>query len=200
MKIAELLGASILLRGGARMSGGVSKVLVEGFDALAGEKVRTDPAAPAGGRETVHEAQVLARMPVHAAMERFMTFAEEELTEWRKTAAHTTHDGAAAATYAGRIAVPVTLQPLTYWARMARDAERRRRGGRLCLQARVTYRYSVRFGLHPRGPRLTLATVRTTEAVDPDMSCGYDLARHFAVPSMPGGFGRIGGRFLAGLG
>jgi hypothetical protein len=79
---------------------------------------------------------------------------------------------------------------------MVRQSRWRRPGGNGLLDARVLYRYRTRFELHALATGGTLLRYQTTELPDPAMSCGYDLVGHFEVPQMPGGFGRVGERFL----
>lgn len=199
MKITELLGAGMLLRAGARASQQLSQTMLASLSAAANERVRPDVETAEAIREGTHVGQALCRLPVHAAMELFMEFAEEQMTEWRRTAAHTRPDGTAVATYSGRFTPRVTLQARSYWGRIVQNEHVRRGVGGYRIQARVPYRYRASFELQASGAGQTLVTFRTTEAVDPDLSCGYDLVRHFEAPSMPAGFGRIGERFLATL-
>lgn len=199
MKITELLGAAALVRGGARASNTIGQSMLASFVATAAERVRPDFESGCQGCEQHYEGGMVALLPIDKAMDRFMEFAEEELAEWRKTAAHTTPDGVAVASYSGRISPHVTLRARSYWARVVQNDHARQRAGGWHVQAQITYRYRVRFELRLQGPLRTMVTFRTTEAIDPDLSCGYDLARHFEAPSMPAGFGRIGERFLATL-
>jgi hypothetical protein len=191
--------AGMILRSGAQASNKLRDTMLESFRQTARERVRADPAIPLEASERVYQGQALIWRPADEAAERFMAFAEISLTEWRKTAAHTTEDGVAVAAYTARYTPRVVLEPRSYWAgRVTEDPMRRRRDGRR-IEARVPYRYHLHFALEPRSEKSTLATYRTVEAVDPDLSCGYDLTRHFEAPAMPGGFGRQGERCLAWL-
>jgi hypothetical protein len=199
MRIGELFGAAMLVRGAARLSQQLSQSMQAGLTATAMHRVQPDVTASAEARGQTHERQVVARLAHEAAMEHFMDFAEEHLTEWRKTASHSRPDGVAIATYTGRFSPRVALHARSYWARQVQQEHIRRRAGGWQVQARVPYRYRLHFELRPCGIGQTLVTSRTTELIDPDLSCGYDLVRHFEAPSMPGGFGRAGERFLASL-
>ncbi|MBV8189077.1 MAG: hypothetical protein JOY64_04520 [Alphaproteobacteria bacterium] len=199
MRIGELFGAAMLVRGAARLSQQLGQSMQAGLTATAIDRVRPDVARGDEARGQTHERQVLAGLSHEAAMEHFMDFAEEHLTEWRKTASHTRADGVAVATYTGRFSPRVALRARTFWAAQVQQEHVRRRAGGWQVQARVPYRYRLHFELRPYGARQTLVTLRTTELIDPDLACGYDLVRHFEAPSMPGGFGRVGERFLASL-
>jgi hypothetical protein len=199
MRIGELFGAAMLVRGAARLSQQLGQSLQAGLVATATDRVRPDVTTSEEARGQTHERQVLARLAHDAAMERFMDFAEDHLTEWRKTASHTRADGVAIATYTGRFSPKVAMRACSFWAAQVQQEHVRRRAGGWQVQARVPYRYRLHFELRPNGPGQTLVIVRTTELIDPDLSCGYDLVRHFEAPSMPAGFGRVGERFLASL-
>jgi hypothetical protein len=199
MRIGEVLGGGLLLRGGARASIRARQFMLDSLVETARERVRPKFEAADWDRGKTHGGQVLARLPLDEAMERFMEFAEDHLSEWRKTAAHARPDGIAVATYTARYSPRVTLQARSYWARLVQNDHGQQRRGGFRVQERVPYRYSVTFELRPHGAGRTLATFRTTETIDPDLSCAYDLTEHFEAPSMPGGFGRVGERFLASL-
>jgi hypothetical protein len=199
MKFGELLGAGMLVRGAARASSQAGQFMLDSLVETARERVRPKFEAADADRGKTHGAQALARLPLNEAMDRFMEFAEDCLSEWRKTAAHARPDGIAVATYTGRYSPRVTLQARSYWARIVQNDHSQRRRGGFRIQERVPYRYLVTFELRPHGVGRTLATFRTTETTDPDLSCAYDLTEHFEAPSMPGGFGRVGERFLASL-
>jgi hypothetical protein len=199
MRIGELFGAAILVRGAARLSQQLGQSMLAGLAATATDRVRPDVTTSVEARGQTHEQQVLARLAHDAAMEHFMDFAEEHLTEWRKTASHTRADGVAIATFTGRLSPRVALRARSYWARQVQQEHIRRRAGGWQVQARVPYRYRLHFEMQPYGASQTLVTARTTELIDPDLTCEYDLVRHFVAPSMPGSFGRAGERFLASL-
>lgn len=199
MKIGELLGAAMLVRGTARLSQQLGECLRAGLTSASAGRVRPDLEISEAARSQTHEEQAVTRLSPEETMEHVMDFAEEHLTEWRKTAAHTLANGVAVAAYTGRFSPRVTLRPRTFWARHLEAENARRPNGGWRIQARVPYRYRLRFELQPCGSTHTLVTLRTTEALDPDLSCEYDLARHFEAPSMPAGFGRVGDRFLASL-
>ena len=199
MKIAELFGAAMLVRGPARLSQQLGEGMRASLAAIAADRVRPALEIAEAPRGQTNEQQVLARLSPEETMERVMDFAEEHLTEWRKTAAHTRADGVAIATYTGRYSPRVPLRPRTWWAQQPEAAYVRRRREGWHIQARVPSRYRLHLEVHPYGPVQTLVTLHTTETIDPDLSCEYDLVRHFEAPSMPAGFGRAGERFLATL-
>jgi hypothetical protein len=185
--------ATMLVRAGAQLSQSVSSALQAGLDYRTRENVRPDFSPTAAPRERVYQGEISCEAPITEVMDRFAEFAEDYLTEWRKSASFTTKDGTAVADYTGRITPNLRLQPRSWSGRMVTGAHWRRARGP--LEARVPYRYRTRFELRTiRGG--TLLRYRTTELPDPDMSSGYDLVRHFEVPRLPGEFGRVGERFL----
>jgi hypothetical protein len=197
MSFGKLLGGGLVM-GGARASIRARQFMLDSLIEMARERVRPKFDCPVENREKTYCGQTLTRLLLGAVMDRFMGFAEDHLSDWRKTAAHARPDGVAIATYTGRYSPRVRLEARSYWARIVQNDHAQRRRGGLRLQERVPYRYRVAFELRAEGSG-TLAGFRTTETIDPDLSCAYDLTEHFAAPLMPGGFGRVGERFLASL-
>jgi hypothetical protein len=185
--------ASLLLHAGHQLSQNIASAMQSGLDHRCRENVRPDFSPAAAPRERTYQGECITDAPITEVVERFEQFAEDHLTEWRKTAAFVTRDGAAVTDYTGRITPTLRLQPISWSAGMVEGAQRRR--GRGPVEARVSFRYRTRFELRNTSGG-TLLRYRTTELPDPDMSSGYDLVRHFEVPRLPGGFGRVGERFL----
>jgi hypothetical protein len=196
MKITEVIGAAALVRGGARASHNLGQSLAAGLNTYAADRVRATVDATTVPLEHHYSGTVTARLSIRQAMDRFIVYAEDAMAEWRKTAAHTTPDGVAVAVYTRRIAPRLTLQPRSYWSRLVQNEHRQRGRGGSQLQTPVAYRYRVEFELRAQGPQSTVVSFRTTETIDLEFACGYDLRQHFEVPAMPGGVGRVGERFL----
>jgi hypothetical protein len=199
MKITELLGAAAIVRGGARASQTLSQSLVAGLNGYAADRVRSDVGEGSTALEHQYYGAAVTPLSIRQVMDRFVAFAEDEMAEWRKLAAHTTADGVAVAVYTRRISPRLALQARSYWGRIVQNEHRQHGRGGSRLQSSVAYRYRTEFELRAQGPHRTHVSFRTTETIDPEFASGYDLRQHFEVPRMPGGVGRAGERFLASL-
>ncbi len=144
----------------------------------------------------VYEDHLLFRGPIAEAMSLFDTFALYNLSDWRKTAAGARGSAVFAQYHAART-FNVKLRPRTLRAQMSENGQRRNPRYDRCIEP-VSYEYlmDLEFANDPAGTR---AWYRTRETIDPGARATRDLARHYAAPNLPAGFGAIGPAFFASL-
>jgi hypothetical protein len=186
--------AMMLTRASAQLSKSVGSALQTGLDNYCRENVRPDVTASYETRERIYTGATISGWPIADVVHRFERFAEEQLSDWRKTAAFAQADGTLVTEYTRRITPMLRLHPLSWSGGQVEAANLRRGRGR--LEARVPFHYRTRFELRRIPFGGTGLSYHTAELADPDLSCGYDLVRDFDVPRLPGGFGRVGERFL----
>jgi hypothetical protein len=186
-----------LLSAGIKSSQGTRVALQRTLDRYSLRTVRPDLSWPDESRQRCFNGTAYTNLLPIEASARFAEFQDTFLYEWRKSAAYISEEGVATTEYTGKIAPLVPLTPLTWHASQVQGAARRRPDGNGLIEARVTYRYHVRFTIcRAKGAGLTRLQYHLTELPDPSMSCGYDLVRHFEAPPMPTPFGHVGERFL----